>query len=112
MRGLFLNVQPCRPSQALKALRLIFTDCSPSSRSTISFSVMSLRSSIIPMTKPLCASRLEARRRPCGRGANSPIFARAIQRIALDTPPPNGAAACLPRLQLRASGKCPSEVCQ
>lgn len=28
-------------------------------------------------------SALEARRRPCGRGASSPIFARAIERIAL-----------------------------
>ena len=50
--GLFLNVQPCRPSQALKALRLIRTDCSLSSRSTISFSVMSLRSSISPTMNP------------------------------------------------------------
>jgi len=46
--GLFFNLQPCRPSQALKALRLIRTDCSLSSRFTISFSVMSLRSSISP----------------------------------------------------------------
>ena len=94
VRGLFLNVQPWPRSQALKALRLIRTDCSATSRSTISFSVMSLRSSISPTMKASCASRLEARRRPCGRGASSPIFARAIQRIALDTPTPNRAAAC------------------
>ncbi len=94
MCGLFLNVQPCRPSQALKALRLIRADRSTASRSTISFSVMSLRSSINPTMKALCASRLDARRRPCGRGVRSPIFARAIHRIALDMPTPNRAAAC------------------
>src|SRR5690606_12976797 len=92
--GLFLNVQPRPRSQALNALRLIRTDRSPKSRSTISFSVMSLRSSMSPTMKASCASRLETRRRPCGRGASSPIFARAIQRIALDTPTPNRAAAC------------------
>lgn len=30
----------------------------------------------------------------CGRGVRSPIFARAIHRIALDIPAPNRAAAC------------------
>lgn len=38
-------------------------------------------------------SRLDPRRRPWGRGVCSPIFARAIQRIALDIPTPNRAAA-------------------
>ncbi|TCL87296.1 hypothetical protein C8J38_1311 [Rhizobium sp. PP-WC-2G-219] len=76
MCGLFLNVQPRRQSQALKALRLIRTDCSPTSRSTISFNVMSLRSSISPTMKTSCPSRLELRRRRCGRGASSPILAR------------------------------------
>jgi hypothetical protein len=60
VRGLFLNVQPWPRSQALKALRLIRTECSALSRSTISFSVMSLRSSISPTMKASCASRLEA----------------------------------------------------
>jgi hypothetical protein len=92
--GLFLKVQPRPRSQALEALRLIRTDCSATSRRTISFSVMSLRFSTSPTMKVSCASRLEARRRPRGRGANSPIFARPIQRIALDTPTPNRAAAC------------------
>lgn len=92
--GLFLNVQPWPRSQALKALRLIRTDCSTQSRSTISFSVMSLRASISPTMKASCGSRLEALRRPCGRGISSPTLARAIQRIALDTPTPNRAAAC------------------
>jgi hypothetical protein len=90
----FLNVHPWPRSHALKALRLIRTDGPANSRSTISFSVMSLRSSISPTMKASCASRLEARRRPCGRGASSPIFDRAIHRIALDTPTPNLAAAC------------------
>jgi hypothetical protein len=94
MCGLFLNVQPWPRSQSLKALRLIGTDWPAASRSTISFSVMSFRSSIIPTIKASCASRLEARRRPCGRGDRSPIFARAIHRIALDIPTPNRAAAC------------------
>ena len=49
--------------------------------------------SISPKMKASCASRLETRRRHCGRGASSPIFARAIQRIALDIPTPNRAAA-------------------
>jgi len=62
-------------------------------RSTISFNVMSLRSSIMPTMKAAYSSRRETRRRPYGRGVNSPIFARAIQRIALDTPTPNRAAA-------------------
>src|SRR5262249_10420861 len=66
--GLFLNVRPWPRSQALKALRLIRTDRSVCSRSTISFSVISLRSSISPTMKASCASRLEARLRPCGRG--------------------------------------------
>ncbi|EHH09286.1 putative transposase for insertion sequence element [Mesorhizobium amorphae CCNWGS0123] len=61
-----LNVQPCRPSQALKALRLIRADRSTASRSTISFSVMSLRSSISPTMNASCALRLDAHRRPCG----------------------------------------------
>ena len=94
MCGLFLNVHPWARSHALKALRLIRTDRSANSRSTISFSVMSLRSSISPTMKASCASRLDARRWPCGRGASSPIFARAIHRIALDMPTPNRAAAC------------------
>src|SRR5690606_10008503 len=45
VRGLFLYLHPRPRSQALKALRLIRTDCSAASRSTISFNVMSLRSS-------------------------------------------------------------------
>jgi len=64
-----------------------------SRRSTISFSVISLRSSIIAKTKSACSSRREPPFRPCGRGDNSPIFARAIQRIALDTPTPKRVAA-------------------
>jgi hypothetical protein len=94
MCGLFLYVQPRLRSQALNALRLIRTDCPSKSRTTISFSVMSLRSSISSTMKASCPSSRDARRRPCGRGFNSPIFARAIHRIALDTPTPNRAAAC------------------
>lgn len=102
VRGLFLNVQPRPRSRALKALRLIRTDCSATSRSTISFSVMSLHSSVSPTMKASCVSRLEARR-PYWCGASSPIFARAIQRIALDTPTPNRAAACRARYTLDRS---------
>jgi hypothetical protein len=94
MRGLFLYVQPWPRSHALNALRLIRTDRSAASRTTISFSVMSLRSSITPTMKASCSSSRDARPPPCGRGFNSPIFARAIHRIALDTPTPNRAAAC------------------
>jgi hypothetical protein len=94
MCGLFLNVQPRLQSQALNALRPIRADRSVASRSTISFRVMSLRSSISPTMKASCASRLEPRRQPCGRGIRSPILARAIQRIAVDIPTPNRAAAC------------------
>ena len=94
MRGLFLNAQPRRPSQVLSALRLIRTDCSLSGRAIISLSVKCLCSSISPATKASCATRLEDRRRTYGRGDSSPIFARAIQRIALDTPTLNRAAAC------------------
>jgi hypothetical protein len=54
---------------------------------------MSGHTSIIPTMKPAYSSRREPRRRPCCRGANSPIFARAIQRIALDTPTPKRAVA-------------------
>jgi len=36
---------------------------------------------------------VEPRRRPCGLGAVSPRRALPIQRIALDTPTPNRAAA-------------------
>ncbi|CDX11428.1 hypothetical protein MPL3356_10047 [Mesorhizobium plurifarium] len=90
----FLNVQPRLPSQALKALRPMRTDTSTARRSTISSSVMSLRASINPTMKASCASRLEARRQPWGRGVRSPSLARAIQRIALDIPTPNRAAAC------------------
>jgi hypothetical protein len=67
---------------------------SVSRRSTISFNVMSLRSSIIPTMKSAYLSRREPRRRPWARGVSSPIFARAIQRMALDIPTPNRAAAC------------------
>jgi hypothetical protein len=93
MRGHFLNVQPCPRSQSLKVLRPMRIDCSASRRATISFSVMSGHTSIIPTMKPAYSSRREPRRRPCCRGANSPIFARAIQRIALDTPTPKRAVA-------------------
>ena len=62
MRGLFLNVQPWLRNQALQALRLICTDCVTTSRSTISFNVMSLCSSISPTMKASCASRLDPRR--------------------------------------------------
>jgi hypothetical protein len=60
--GFFLNDQPCLQSQALKALRLMGADRSVASCSTISFSVMSFRSSISPTMKASCASRLEPRR--------------------------------------------------
>src|SRR5690606_10806240 len=73
MCGLFLNVQPCPRSQSLKALRAMRIEHSASRRSTISFSVMSLRSSIIPTMKSANPSRREPRRRPCGRGVNPPI---------------------------------------
>lgn len=58
-----------------------------------SFSVMSLRSSIIPTMKSASASRREPRRRPSGRGVVSPLRPLPIQRIALDIPTPNRAAA-------------------
>jgi hypothetical protein len=75
-------------------LRLIRTDRSAASRTTISFSVMSLRPSTSSTMKAPCSSSRDAWPRPCGRGFDSPIFARAIHRIALDTPTPNRAAAC------------------
>lgn len=93
MCGLFLNVQPWPRSQSLKVLRPMCTERSASRRSTISFSVMSLRSSIMPKTKSAYPSRREPLLRPCRRGDTSPIFARAIQRIALDAPTPNRVAA-------------------
>lgn len=91
--GLFLNVQPWPRRQSLKALRPMRIERSASRRSTISFSVMSLRASTMPKTKSAYSSRREPRFRPCGRGDNSPIFDRAIQRFALDTRTPNRAAA-------------------
>lgn len=60
---------------------------------SISLSVMPLRSSVSPTMKASRASRLEERLRPGRRSANSPIFARAVQRVALETPTPNRAAA-------------------
>ena len=50
------------------------------SRAAISCSVMSRRSSISPTMKASCASRLEPRRRPCGRAVRSPVLALAIHR--------------------------------
>ena len=94
MGGLFLNLQPRPRSQALSALRRIETKRSPRSRAAISFSVMSRWSAISPTMKTSCASRLEPRRRPCGRAVRSPCLARAIQRIAVEIPTPNLTAAC------------------
>lgn len=92
--GLFLNVQPRPRSQALNALRRMEAVRSARSRADISCSVMSRCSSISPMMKVACASRLEPRRRPCGRAVSSPVRARAIHRIAVETPIPNRHAAC------------------
>jgi hypothetical protein len=94
MGGLFLNVQPRPRSQALSALRRMATVCSARSRAAISCNVMSRRSSISPTMKASCASRLEPRRRPCGRAVRSPVLARATHRIAVEIPTPNLAAAC------------------
>lgn len=78
-----LNDQPWPRSQSINVLRPMRMERSASRRPTISFSVMSLRSPSMPKTKSTCSSRREPPLRPCGRGDNSPIFARAIQRIAL-----------------------------
>jgi hypothetical protein len=94
MCGLFLNVQPRPRSQAPSALRLIFTCRSAHKRPTISSSVTSLRSSISATTNASCASSADGRRQPCGRDVSSPSFALAIQRIAVEIPTPNRAAAC------------------
>ena len=94
MCGLFLNVHPRRLSQAPSALRLMPTCRSTHRRSTISSSVTSLRSSIISTTNASCASKLEDLRQPCGRDVASPSLALAIQRIAVEIPTPNRAAAC------------------
>ncbi len=94
MGGLFLNVQPCDRSQELSALCPMTTDRSADRRAIISCSVMSRRSSINPTMKLSCLSRREARRRPCIRAVVSPSRARAIQRIAVEIPTPNRAAAC------------------
>ncbi|TCM78536.1 hypothetical protein EV291_105158 [Rhizobium sp. BK068] len=94
MCGLFLNVHPRRCSQAPSALRLMPTCRSTDRRSTISSSVTSLRSSIISTTNASCASKLEDLRQPCGRDVDSPSLALAIQRIAVEIPTPNRAAAC------------------
>lgn len=51
MCGLFLNFQPCPRSQSFRGLRPVRIERSTSRRSTISFSVMPLRSSIIPTKK-------------------------------------------------------------
>lgn len=82
---MFVSVlrQPRRPNQSLRALRLICTVRSVESRSTISFSVMSFWSSIRPTMKVSCASRIEARRRPCGRGANAMRNNRDKYRAAM-----------------------------
>jgi hypothetical protein len=93
MGGLFLNVQPRPRSQALNALRRMETVRSLKSRAAISCSVMSRRSSIRATMKASCTSRLEPRRLPCARAANSPVLARAIHRIAVEIPTPNRAAA-------------------
>lgn len=81
-----MNVQPWPRSPSLKALRPMRIERSTLRRSTISFSVMSLRSSIMRKTKSAYASMRESRLRPCGRGDNSPIFDRA------DTPSAEAAA--------------------
>lgn len=94
MGGLFLNVQPRPRSQVLNALRRMETVRSVRSRAAISCNVMSRRFSISPTMKASCASRLEPRRRPCGRAARSPALARATHRIAVETPMPNRDAAC------------------
>ncbi len=74
MGGLFLNVQPRPRSQTLSALRPMGTArSSAASRSSISFSVISLRSSISPTMNTSCPSRLEPRRRPCGRAVLLPL---------------------------------------
>jgi hypothetical protein len=91
--GLFLNDQPRPRSQSLNVLRPMRMDRSDRSRSTISSSVMSRHSSIIPTMKSAWPSSRDPRRRPCGLGAVSPSRALPIQRIALDTPTPNRAAA-------------------
>lgn len=93
MCGLFLKVQSWRPSQALRALRLIRTDRSPFSRPTISFSVMSLRSSISPTMKVACAFRADARRLPCGQFTN-PGPRDPSDRTRYPNPEPRGS---LPR---------------
>mgnify|MGYP003669653284 CR=1 FL=1 len=90
----FLNVHPRPRSQAPSALRLIFTCRSTDKSSTISSSVTSLRSSIRPTTNASCASSTDGRLQPCGRAVGSPSFALAIQRIAVEIPTPNLAAAC------------------
>ncbi|MBB2834866.1 UNVERIFIED_ORG: hypothetical protein GGD51_005038 [Rhizobium esperanzae] len=92
--GLFLKVHPRPRSQAPSALRLIFTCRSTDKRSTISSSVTSLRSSINATTNSSCASTAEGRLQPCGRAVNSPSFALAIQRIAVEIPTPKRAATC------------------
>jgi hypothetical protein len=92
--GLFLNVHPRPRSQAPSALRLIFSCRSTDKRSTISSSVTSLRSAINATTNSSCESTADGRRQPCGRGVNSPSFALAIQRIAVEIPTPKRAAAC------------------
>jgi hypothetical protein len=51
MCGLFLNVQPRFRSQTSSALRPIDTDFCSRNRRTISLSVMSFSSSIMPMMK-------------------------------------------------------------
>jgi hypothetical protein len=83
MCGLFLNVHPRRRSQAPSALRLMPT-CRSADR----------RSSIISTTNASYASKLEDLRQPCGRDVGSPSLALAIQRIAVEIPTPNRAAAC------------------
>ncbi len=92
--GLFLKVHPRPRSQAPSALRLIFTCRSTDKRWTISSSVTSFRSSIRATTNSSCASTADGRLQPCGRGVSSPSFALAIQRIAVEIPTPNRAAAC------------------
>ena len=94
MCGLFLNVHPRPRSQAPSALRLIFTCRSRDKSSTISSSVTSLRASMRATTNASCASSTDGRLHPCGRAVGSPSFALAIQRIAVEIPTPNLAAAC------------------
>ncbi len=62
--------------------------------STISSSVTSFRSSIRSTTNASCASSADGRLQPCGRDIGSPCIALAIQRISVEIPAPNLAAAC------------------